>query len=190
MPDSPSSWNCPPLSCVVLRVSSCRTPWMVFSLLSGLPLWVCGGTERAKLLALVILAHLAAQAPPGLHGSSSFLTCVWHAHRHTRHAEVQLRCLKDWNEAILKKKKSPFQAPRTCPWFPLWARRHFLQMSPLLMAAVRVHVGICTKFLIWYFSSDCNEDGKVSFRASLLFVLWKMKRMRLSVNEIITCLLH
>ena len=34
---------------------------MVFSLLSGLPLWVCGGTERAKLLALVILAHLAAQ---------------------------------------------------------------------------------------------------------------------------------
>lgn len=110
MPDSPSSWNCPPLSCVVLRVSSCRTPWMVFSLLSGLPLWVCGGTERAKLLALVILAHLAAQAPPGLHGSSSFLSCVWHAHRHTRHAEVQLRCLKDWNEAILKKKKIPLSS--------------------------------------------------------------------------------
>lgn len=89
-----------------------------------------------------------------------------------------------------KKKKSPFQAPRTHPWFPLWAQRHFLQMSPLLMAAVRVHVGICTKFLIWYFSSDCNEDGKVSFRASFLFVLWKMKCTRLSVNEIITCLLH
>lgn len=189
MPDSPSPWSWPPLFCVVLRVSSCRTPWMVFSLLSGLPLWVRRGTEQANLLALVILAPLAAQDHL-VCMDPRFLSCVWNAHRYTRHAEVQLRCLKDRNEAMLKKKKSPFQAPRTHPWFPLWAQRRFLQMSPLLMAAVRVHVGICTKFLIWYFSSDCNEDGKVSFRASFLFVLWKMKRTRLSVNEIITCLLH
>lgn len=94
----------------------------------------------------------------------------------------------------LKKKNPLFKLPGLFLGFheesSFWAWRHFLQMSPLLMAAVRVHVGICTKSLIWYFSSDCNEDGKVSFRASFLFVLWKMKCMRLSINEIITCLLH
>ena len=167
---------------------------MVFSLLSGLPLWVCRGTERAQWLALVILAPLAAQDrlaymdPPVSWAVSGLLTDTQGMQRYSSSV---------WSTEISNtwKKKNPlFKLPGLFLGFheesSFWAWRHFLQMSLLLMAAVRVHVGICTKSLIWYFSSDCNEDWKVSFRASFLFVLWKMKRMWLSINEIITCLLH